>query len=55
MNSKFLYLQKQKKGVIVWADNLSALVLKDVLDDDWTYFYKGYEFQIIGNVFDKEK
>lgn len=46
---------KAKKGVIVWADNLSALVLKDVLDDDWTYFYKGYEFQIIGNVFDKEK
>ena len=46
---------KAKKGVIVWGDNLSALVLKDVLDDDWTYFYKGYKFQIIGNVFDKEK
>ena len=46
---------KVKKGVIIWADNLSALVLKDVLDDDWTYFYKSYISQVIGNIFDKEK
>lgn len=44
-----------KRGIIVWADNLSALVLKYVLEDDWTYFYKGYKSQVVGNKFDKEK
>lgn len=52
---KISITSKVKKGVIIWADNLSALVLKDVLDDDWTYFYKGYITQVIDNIFDKEK